>query len=529
MATTARTYRPSPAPSRSAARSTASRAPSAAVRLLRGFFILAISMGALCVFAAAGWYVYFLASGVIAPGVTSGGVDLAGQDLEQAALTLDQHFNLDYRLLAIDTSEPGRFWSVTPAEAGLSVDPAATAMAAFEIGRGPDPLTGLSQFAQSFQTGWAVAPIVRFDPEAARAGLEVWAAVVTVPSVEGTLSVADAQVAQAAGLPGKSLDVEASLALLAADPASVMLTYQFIPLVLEPVAPAIQDVSAAAAQIQAILDSEPSLTAYDPVTGERFSWAPERDTIATWVRVERGAHEYVVDADPERIRAYVETINGTLGAERALDPSEAAGALSSAVEGFEAATVVIHYLPTTRIVGPADTWIAIGAQVGMPYWKVEDANPQASDRRFRAGEMITIPPRDALLPLPIVVDKRIVISISEQRLLAYEDGELLSEHVISTGIARSPTLPGVFQVQSHYENAYASNWDLWMPHFLGIYEAVPGFWNGIHGLPLLSNGVRLWENVLGRPASFGCIILPLDEAEWLYGWAEEGVVVEIRR
>jgi lipoprotein-anchoring transpeptidase ErfK/SrfK len=68
-----------------------------------------------------------------------------------------------------------------------------------------------------------------------------------------------------------------------------------------------------------------------------------------------------------------------------------------------------------------------------------------------------------------------------------------------------------------------------MPHFLGIYEAVPGFWNGIHGLPLLSNGVRLWANVLGRPASFGCIILPLDEAEWLYGWAEEGVVVEIRR
>jgi lipoprotein-anchoring transpeptidase ErfK/SrfK len=34
---------------------------------------------------------------------------------------------------------------------------------------------------------------------------------------------------------------------------------------------------------------------------------------------------------------------------------------------------------------------------------------------------------------------------------------------------------------------------------------------------------------LGRPASFGCIILPLDEAEWLYGWADDGVVVEIRR
>jgi lipoprotein-anchoring transpeptidase ErfK/SrfK len=92
-----------------------------------------------------------------------------------------------------------------------------------------------------------------------------------------------------------------------------------------------------------------------------------------------------------------------------------------------------------------------------------------------------------------------------------------------------PILPGIFQVQSHFENAYASNWDLWMPHFLGIYEAVPGFENGIHGLPLLSNGVRLWGSVLGQPASYGCIILTLEAAEELYTWAEDGVVVEILR
>jgi lipoprotein-anchoring transpeptidase ErfK/SrfK len=34
--------------------------------------------------------------------------------------------------------------------------------------------------------------------------------------------------------------------------------------------------------------------------------------------------------------------------------------------------------------------------------------------------------------------------------------------------------------------------------------------------------------VLGRPASYGCIILTLDDAEQLYNWAEDGVVVEIR-
>lgn len=100
--------------------------------------------------------------------------------------------------------------------------------------------------------------------------------------------------------------------------------------------------------------------------------------------------------------------------------------------------------------------------------------------------------------------------------------------MISTGIEDSPTQPGIFQVQMREENAYASAWDLWMPHFVGIYEAWPGFMNGFHGLPSRNGGQLMWANSLGRPASFGCIILTLEAAEWLYHWAEDGVVVEIR-
>jgi lipoprotein-anchoring transpeptidase ErfK/SrfK len=103
-----------------------------------------------------------------------------------------------------------------------------------------------------------------------------------------------------------------------------------------------------------------------------------------------------------------------------------------------------------------------------------------------------------------------------------------STHIVSTGMPDSPTMAGIFQVQTHEINAYASNWDLYMPHFLGIYEAWPGFMNGIHGLPLLSSGRRLWASNLGAPASYGCIILDLAAAEDLYNWAEDGVVVEIR-
>jgi hypothetical protein len=143
------------------------------------------------------------------------------------------------------------------------------------------------------------------------------------------------------------------------------------------------------------------------------------------------------------------------------------------------------------------------------------------------GETITIPSRNEMLPLPVIQNKRIVISIAEQRMWTYENGNLLNEYIVSTGIDSSPTLPGVYQVQTHEPNAYASVWDLYMPNFLGIYEGWPGFYNGIHGLPMLSSGVRLWADVLGSKASFGCIILDLPASEVVYNWAEDGVVVEI--
>ena len=110
----------------------------------------------------------------------------------------------------------------------------------------------------------------------------------------------------------------------------------------------------------------------------------------------------------------------------------------------------------------------------------------------------------------------------------YENGQMLKEYVISTGVDESPTIPGVFQVQTHELEAYASVWDLYMPHFMGIYQGWPGFWNGLHGLPTLSSGVQLWASVLGRKASYGCIILDLASADTVYHWAEDGVVVEIQ-
>ena len=52
--------------------------------------------------------------------------------------------------------------------------------------------------------------------------------------------------------------------------------------------------------------------------------------------------------------------------------------------------------------------------------------------------------------------------------------------------------------------------------------------NGIHALPIMSNGQTLWAGYLGTPISYGCIVLGTYEAKLLYDWAEMGTSVTIQ-
>ena len=281
-----------------------------------------------------------------------------------------------------------------------------------------------------------------------------------------------------------------------------------------------------AARLNTLLAAPLQFEAFDPITGEFLRWQAPVEQAAGWLRPDLSGAAYSILVDRDALAAYLAEYSAGLGPERKLVDDALPEDLLAFWEYGQALELEVYHNPTRLVVQAGDTYLDIAARVGIPYWRIQNANPGVT---LRGGLEITIPSKNDLLPLPVVRDKRIVISISDQHLWAYENGELRSESVISTGMASSPTMAGVFQVQSHIKNAYGENWDLWMPDFMGIYEAVPGFWNGIHGLPLLHNGVRLWGNVLGRPASYGCIILTLAEGEDLYNWAEDGVVVEIRR
>ncbi|HKZ43850.1 MAG TPA: L,D-transpeptidase family protein [Anaerolineales bacterium] len=188
------------------------------------------------------------------------------------------------------------------------------------------------------------------------------------------------------------------------------------------------------------------------------------------------------------------------------------------------------------VVQNGDTLFKIATKYGTSVNAIAQNNSISNQSIIYQGQELLIPPSDYV---PAVVeppqndgippegnDQYILVDISEQHLYAYESGELAFSFVASTGINNS-TRVGVFSVLDKISNAYGANWDIWMPNWLGIYWSGT-LENGIHALPILSNGNRLWSGYLGTPISYGCVVLGVNESQLLYDWVRVGTVVEIQ-
>ncbi len=180
---------------------------------------------------------------------------------------------------------------------------------------------------------------------------------------------------------------------------------------------------------------------------------------------------------------------------------------------------------TLYTVQRGDTLAAIAYRYGTTAWAIANANGLANPNYIYPGQRLRIPTGSGTAP-NAGGGKRIVIDLSEQRMYVYENGQLLWKWVVSTGRPGQETAVGHYKVLNKIPNAYASTWGLQMPYWLGIYWA-GSLQNGIHALPILSNGQRLWEGYLGTPVSFGCVILSTQNAQTLYNWATVGTPVDI--
>lgn len=125
-------------------------------------------------------------------------------------------------------------------------------------------------------------------------------------------------------------------------------------------------------------------------------------------------------------------------------------------------------------------------------------------------EIITTPSKKFLQG----VVTRIEVDLSEQRLWAYEGDYLLRTFLVSTGLARTPTRPGNFQISQKIYSKLYSGPDYYLPNAL---------WNMRFDGSRLLHGAY-WHNNFGHPMSHGCINISYPDAEWLYNntpmWTE---------
>ncbi len=176
-----------------------------------------------------------------------------------------------------------------------------------------------------------------------------------------------------------------------------------------------------------------------------------------------------------------------------------------------------------------DTLASIAYRYGTTAGAIASANGLANPNYIYPGQQLRIPAGGtAAAPVAPAASggKRIVIDLSDQRMYVYQGGQLLWNWVVSTGEPGRDTAVGHYKVLNKIPNAYASTWNLQMPYWLGIYWA-GSLQNGIHALPIQTNGQRLWEGYLGQRVSYGCVILSTQNAATLYNWAAVGTPVDI--
>ncbi|MBD2108533.1 L,D-transpeptidase [Nodosilinea sp. FACHB-13] len=110
------------------------------------------------------------------------------------------------------------------------------------------------------------------------------------------------------------------------------------------------------------------------------------------------------------------------------------------------------------------------------------------------------------------------IDLSSQRLTAWEGGTPVYAVVVSTGKRSTPTVTGVFEVQSMHRTTRMRGADYDVPDVPWTMYFYRGY--AIHG--------AYWHHNFGTPVSHGCVNVAVDHAQWLYNWADLGTPVVVQ-
>ena len=487
--------------------------------LLRAAFTLS-----LCA-AIALFFAHFTLSGRVYPGVQALGQELGGLGRDAARERLETAWAKQAPLTIYLDDEA--IAEATPAELGMALDATATFARARRVGLAGIPF------------GYELTPVI------AVAGDDYLGAQQMLLDIKQRVDIAPAnasyryvlgEIQPVPGQAGRALDIMTALNALRQEPARIWRRGE-LRLNTASLPPAVSDPLPLLARAESVIRRGIELIGYDPYTNETTRFTAGAAEVATWL--EAGPSQLQLRSS--HFRAMISTINveQLLRDENArfLDANYAYRKVNEALARDETSvTLRINYRPSIYTIAAGDTTYDIARKTGIPYGLIAQANPGRNLDILFVGDEIQLPTRDITIPNDVVAHKRVIVDLDRQHLIAYENGELIFDWGISSGMESDPTLPGVYQILSHSDIARGSSFRLcqdetcgsWeMHYFMGIYEVRPGLMNGFHGKVLLPNGLYLNANDVNEPSTLGCIMSGNDNAEMLYHWAEQGTIVEI--
>lgn len=175
---------------------------------------------------------------------------------------------------------------------------------------------------------------------------------------------------------------------------------------------------------------------------------------------------------------------------------------------------------------------SIAAQYGLSYPTLAMANNITNPNQIYAGQTLVIPAQDyapgsyvpqstvapAAAEPTVSTGKQIVVDLSDQRVYAYENGQLLRNMLVSTGTAAFPTVQGDYKVYLKYESQTMSGPGYNLPGVPYVLYFYKGY--SLHG--------TYWHSNFGTPMSHGCVNMHTPDAQWVWNWAPLGTPVHVQ-
>ena len=191
-------------------------------------------------------------------------------------------------------------------------------------------------------------------------------------------------------------------------------------------------------------------------------------------------------------------------------------------------------LPTQTVnnytVQAGEDLAAIARKYNLNWADIAALNNLADPNVIYAGMVLRIPANaiasapavpvnsvgNAVIPDPLA-NKQIVIVLHEERFYAYENGVLVRDVLVSTGLPMTPTVTGTFHIYVKYAAQLMVGPDYYLPNVPWISYFYEGY--ALHG--------TYWHHNWGHEMSHGCVNMPTDEAKWVYDWAPVGTTVTV--